>query len=760
MNTILARLAVLRRALLRHAAMAMATVACGVAAPLLGQQVVAPEAAPTQLPSAAELVGLAELYGTVLHFHPDVVVDSSLRMAWDSAFANAVESILRNRSGGDWRGPLRDALATLGDATTRVVPLEEEDAVGIRGWRLRAAEGSNLLWLRPDSAGSSGSLGPRPPAPADLHLIVDLRGIDHPPLALPAEIFRWLGIRTPIGSGTRVVRYHGYPSDRRIYGGAYRPFWATWSAPLRDGSSPPGHHQITFLFSGGSRLPAYVQDLRSAGFARVVSDGPLPFTPLVRTLELPSRYRTEVQVGEWTAPTGGSLAPTDLVVDVGGLSDSTIRAIVRALPLAIDSTRRDSLPPIPQLTDPAPEGLPSAGLRVLGAFRLWGAAHWFFPYLDLAEESWPDRLTDAVRGVLASESHQDYALALGRFSTAFHDSHALVVGSAIDQYVGRARPGIGIRVLDSVPIVIGTREGVDGAGRMPAIGDLILAVDEEPSRDRLRRLASITPHSTPQALSNALAYQVLAGPESTSARLRLQDGSGSTRVLEVPRSRARGWMEAFGRRGPATEVFAGQIGYVDLAKLTLRALGSWLDTMPQLNGLVLDVRAYPDFAGYVIAPLISRDWQSTVSITRTPVTDVLGKEWDERHDTFRDVATLIDSVAAFGRRFHGPVIALVDERTQSRGEWTAQLLKAGGATLVGVPTSGVNGDITFLQLPGDLMLRFTGDAVLLGDRTRLQRRGLIPDVLVRESAASIRAGTDPPLARALELLREAAHGPK
>jgi C-terminal processing protease CtpA/Prc len=97
---------------------------------------------------------------------------------------------------------------------------------------------------------------------------------------------------------------------------------------------------------------------------------------------------------------------------------------------------------------------------------------------------------------------------------------------------------------------------------------------------------------------------------------------------------------------------------------------------------------------------------------------------------------------------------LIDERTISQAEHTGLFLEAANGTkFIGSPTTGANGDVTVVALPGGVTMSFTGQAVRHADGRQLQRVGLVPDVPVRPTIAGIRAGRDEVLERALRYLK-------
>jgi len=108
-----------------------------------------------------------------------------------------------------------------------------------------------------------------------------------------------------------------------------------------------------------------------------------------------------------------------------------------------------------------------------------------------------------------------------------------------------------------------------------------------------------------------------------------------------------------------------------------------------------------------------------------------------------------------GAGYKGGVILLMDERSQSAAESVGLILEAGAKhTFVGSPTSGADGVITTVTLPGALRLYFTGMNYMHGDGRQLQRVGLQPDVLVRPTPTGLAEGRDEVLERAIRLIEE------
>lgn len=130
---------------------------------------------------------------------------------------------------------------------------------------------------------------------------------------------------------------------------------------------------------------------------------------------------------------------------------------------------------------------------------------------------------------------------------------------------------------------------------------------------------------------------------------------------------------------------------------------------------------------------------------------------DDRHD---GLLTLPPEpalrIVPRGRRFTGKLIVLVDAACSSATFQFAQTVRAAGrGTIIGEPTGGnrrgINGGaFFFLRLPHS---RLEADLPLIGFFPLVPQpdAGLLPDVIVGPTQASIAAGTDPGMTAALRL---------
>ena len=93
--------------------------------------------------------------------------------------------------------------------------------------------------------------------------------------------------------------------------------------------------------------------------------------------------------------------------------------------------------------------------------------------------------------------------------------------------------------------------------------------------------------------------------------------------------------------------------------------------------------------------------------------------------------------------YENPVVILIYERVQSHMETTVMSLRYGpNVTVMGSNSIGANGNVTFLPLPGEIGMFFTGLGAYTSEGGQTQRIGLSPDIHVYRTVAGIRDGRD------------------
>ena len=738
---------------------------------------------PDLSPATVErLAGLGRLWGAVKFFHPAL---AGRDVDWDQALVTAAPLVVTAASAADYRRALDQLLAALADPATRTLPppdraiaeaVARDDAAGRAG----PAHGPPQphLELRQDGIAVVAATDPTQFVPSERDpvaafraafeaaaearaIVVDLRGLDgEDPWwaeqallgALPVLLTEPL-----VTAGSRHRMHAGHRQQRGpVHGGYYsalvhRP--GDVVAPRGRGRRRPLAFLVTAVSPG---FYGVLSGLQAAGLAVVVREGEPADAAGTDwyDLRLPDGVTARVRLTDLVAPDGTIGFRPDAVVprrgEPGWTPERAVDAALGGIAEARPPRAASSPPPpaapyeqdYPELTAPPP------AWRLLALFRFWNAIHYLFPYKPLVDGGWDAVLPEFVPAFAREGDALDYVLTVARLVARTHDSHGFVTGDIARAYWGTHRPPLVVRAVAGETAVTHVDVGAGGI----AVGDVVIAVDGEAASARRDRLGGLLAVSTPQALRRRVDELLLAGPEDSSVVLTLRDRAGVEQEVALRRT-VPGDAPEPARSLPVFGVLPEGPGYVDLARLTLPQVDAAFAAVWDTAGLIFDMRGYPHGTAWAIAPRLT---EAEVVTARFAVPEVHSPDLAAAA-TIRFHQTAEPDPKG---RYRGTVVVLINEAAVSQAEHTCLFLEAAaGATFVGSPTDGTNGELTNLVLPGGVLVGFTGMEVRHADGRQLQRVGIQPHVHVEPTLAGIRAGRDEVLEAAVSLLGDASGGP-
>ncbi len=383
--------------------------------------------------------------------------------------------------------------------------------------------------------------------------------------------------------------------------------------------------------------------------------------------------------------------------------------------------------------------LPSREYRLLALARYWNAIQYFYGYPG-SLESWNSALTEFIPQFEHSETSRDYLFTLSRLASRTHDGHSFLGGftGSVLSSLGKT-PDVSLRNLAGQIVVTAS------ASQSLQPGDVIKTVNRKPVLENEKFLLTLIPHSTPHWGALAADRFLLAGPEPT-VNVGVRKG-GKEEELELT-----GDVETVSvRPAPAlSEVFGklpSGLGYIDLRELQAGGVDRAFDELMDTPGLILDLRGSASAIFTQLAARLTSGKPVAAARTRQRV-------WHGPNPQAVTEDTLVQYAYPGGKpAYPGPVAVLIDARAFSAAEHTALFLRtAANAVFVGSPTSGTNGNITHLILPGAIQANFAAMEISHPDGAPLQRVGILPDVWVEPTVKGIQQGRDEVLERAVELL--------
>lgn len=386
-------------------------------------------------------------------------------------------------------------------------------------------------------------------------------------------------------------------------------------------------------------------------------------------------------------------------------------------------------------------------LDVHGTLRL------FFPYFVEVGDRIDERLAETME--TASTEPVDRRLAfdlLRRMSEAIHDAHSQVGNQGEAPWeAGYLR--LYVDRLDGHDIV--TSSGVSNV----YTGDEIISIDGATSdvwRSDVTQFVSAATDGN-RSLLEWFSRALVSG-ETT---LELRDPDGATRtehvnpapnfgtVSFIPNDRPSGWL---------TEFDAPDVYFINMDSSVTEngsVLLAAVEEGHEARGLVIDMRGYPSVG---TTTRQSEDYLEALS--RMFGEDTLSPQYWISVHTGPDVTTPhnfqypMPGPTNMSDAVRGPIALLVGPYTQSSAEDFSTFLVSArdDVTVFGRQSSGTNGNITGMQLPGAFVFTFTGMRVLFPNGDTYHAHGIVPDYEVVPTATDVRDDIDPVLREAVTYL--------
>lgn len=401
------------------------------------------------------------------------------------------------------------------------------------------------------------------------------------------------------------------------------------------------------------------------------------------------------------------------------------------------SLRNERSYPTPQM---------DSGLNLLTLFRLWNVIEYYAPNRSLTLHPWDEVLSTYIPLMGVETDGRCFARLYMRLIRELNDGHAV---APVEMLFGQ-------RMLPVWPLQAEGRLFVGYSGdSLLERGDEVVAIDGEPISERLELLREYASRSNGASLRQALRYYGLCTRRDTAEVVRRRAGVCDTlRVATVPYGSVSPLYDPAQLEQPPFRLLADSVGYIYAGTFSREHLAEVGQTLPRTRALIIDLRTYPLKVDGALIALIGQSLCTESVVVRQALYQTLalpGLFYRQEQWLFEDFGEV---AARCTEPYKGRVILLVDEMTQSNPEFQAMAFQSCPQTLtIGSPTSGANGSIVWIPLPGQ-MTSFSGIGALYPDGTQPQTVGVRLDVEVLPTAEGLQAGRDEVLERALELARQ------
>ena len=732
----------------------------------------------------ARLAGLAKAWGAVKFFHPYLAYRD---IDWDKALIDALPKVNAAKTPQEYEAALNQMLAVLNDKSTRAsIEVEKKpeatsqpaaaDAQVAKHVRtengvvvIEAAQIATVV-AKDRTALSRVLTSVNEALPKATGIVIDARSsskigeIDSfyfdvfMRQALPAI----LDSNLVLGS-SRYRMHNGYPTQTGSGASFYSSSFVTSAPNVIQGNAKTKTPPIAFIVNENSpAVSEFLSGLQSANRAFVIQDGERAPEAGGRAfaLKLPDNVYVRLRTSELVNPDGSMELQPDAVVQKSATEDAAMKEALQAIQENKIGPRQNR--PVPAFASQVAQKdkpyadmeFPSVEYRLLALFRYWNVINYFFPYKKLIGDSWETVLPRYIPKFEANKDAVDYQMTVRELVTEMRDSHGGTRNANASQAkMGMFQPAAFVGYVEEKSVVTKILDD-----KLPIkIGDVVLTIDDEPVEKRREALARYIASSTSQWMERLVHFRLLLGPKDSTVKLRVRGTDGQVRDVTLPRSQSimdPKMADALKRSTPVVEVLPSGFGYVDLARLQGGEVDKMFETIKNTPAVIFDMRGYPNGTAWSIAPRLSEKKDVVAALFSRPILEAPSMS-DSEYAYVPEYSFAQKIPERKGDAYKGKVVMLINEDAISQSEHTCMFFEAAtDVTFIGTPTAGANGDITYMVLPGNLQVSFTGHNVRHADGRQLQRVGIQPTIKVAPTIRGTVEKRDEILERAISFLQE------
>lgn len=369
----------------------------------------------------------------------------------------------------------------------------------------------------------------------------------------------------------------------------------------------------------------------------------------------------------------------------------------------------------------------------------------FFPYLDDISLQVDKILEFSLREAYRDQSSLDFLITLKRISSLYNDGHMFVRSYGDQDTLNSRTCPI---VFDMVNGKIVVKEVLDSslASKM-APGDILDSINHKNSIDYLANQKGLISGS--EQWKNYIGLQNLCnGPKGSYCALTIKrNGNASTFVVARNNDAIEYRSGNFSSHPVETGWIKPGVLYLNLTRDPTARLMKFLKNSDSAKSVILDLRGYPVDQEVFDLPKLFIKHKSTLNNRMfTPM--ILNPD-------FKKIKFIAEGRQVFepSEKFRtAKVFLLVDASAQSAAETLAGTFKdLKIALLVGQPTSGANGNINNIWLPGRYYVGYSGMKVLNSDGNKQHLIGIVPDVVIEKTLKGLQEKRDEILEAAIRM---------
>lgn len=724
------------------------------------------------------LSGLAKVWGAVKYFHP---YPAYREIDWDKALVETIPKVDAAKSPEEYAAAVNAMLIVLGDAQTRALVKTEKAPNGDKktaaetGKEPLRLENGVLFYDALEAARASSQSNQKSRElqqnffkffPQAKSLVIDARAEgetdDYLLYSFGEQLRQMLSLSLDKKVTLSTIRYrmhNGYaPQEGTTSGGYYSGLITDTPESFgSDDAKPFKTPPMVIIVDENSPINNIFSGLQAAGKALIVAESDdLGVEP--NEIKIADGVTVKMRTMEIVQPDGAVGFAPDAVAPKG--KAARVAQKIVAENKFVSNRKKTSAANIAQISQKdktyAAMQFPAKEYRLLALFRFWNVINYFYPYKNLTGSDWAGILPKYISQFEADKTAAEYEFTVREMVTEIHDSHGSVQNAnASAQIIGNFMPPVVVRFVENQTVVVNVLDD-----KLPVkAGDVVLTIDGETAEKRRAFLTRYLAASTPQALMRSVHYNLLRGQKDSTAKLTLRGTGGAVRTVELPRTLDRTDPRIPDADNRTTAVFTllpSGFAYVDLDRLQNGEVDKMFETIKDAPAVIFDMRGYPNGTAWSVAPRLTDKISPVAALFDNPLLEAKNISNNDYSNGANFTFGQPIPKREKGDVYKGKIVMLIDEYAVSQSEHTCLFFESArpDITFIGTPTTGANGDVTNLILPGNIRIGFSGHSVRHADGRQLQRIGIQPTVKAAPSIRGIAEGKDEILDAAIRFLQE------
>lgn len=386
-----------------------------------------------------------------------------------------------------------------------------------------------------------------------------------------------------------------------------------------------------------------------------------------------------------------------------------------------------------------------SNVKLLSLFRIWNVLDLFYPYKKQLDNEWEEVLKKQIP-IFNNEdtSLLSYKYDILRFSTFLQDQHGFI---DVPEIKGSVYANFYPIVINDTLIVIDKYCSIGFCNEMSNIekGDIILSINGKKVKDFKDKYKELISGGRSQTIDNEIALTFVTAFKKINTyeiirkhqKIIIEHEYLDFTIIDSLRDFIK---EKY--KGIVTEKYL----YLDGTLINRKTIKEVLEANKAKKYIIIDNRFYCKDYHRPLANFIFPT-KTKVEVQKIANLDFAGLwEWNEDCKT-------CNLGTENPNPYQGKIIVLMDATSQSASEYNIKVLKkAPNVTLIGMPSAGIDGDVTEIILPGNVIFPFTCIGTYFPNRESYQRVGIQPDIYVPYTVKGLHEGKDEILEAALKYI--------